>query len=83
MRLYTLNGKNNISGERIKESRIRLGMSQEILAAKLQLYGLQLGQMAISRIETGKRVVTDFELLVFSKVLGVPLEWLLGDILIS
>lgn len=27
----------------------------------MQLSGLQMGQMAISRIETGKRLVADFE----------------------
>lgn len=40
----------------------------------MQLHGLQLGQMAISRIETGKRVVTDFELKLFSSVLGLSMD---------
>nr|DAV26410.1 MAG TPA: PrgX, peptide, inhibitor, TRANSCRIPTION.0A [Caudoviricetes sp.] len=30
--------------------------------------------MAISRIETGKRVVTDFELKLFSSVLGLSMD---------
>ena len=47
-------------------------------AAKLQLAGLQIGQMAVSRIETGKRVVPDFELPVIAGVLGVSTDWLLG-----
>lgn len=79
MRIYTLDGKNNISGERIKNARIELGMSQEVFAAKLQLSGLQLSQMAVSRIETGKRVVADFELPVISAILGVSTDWLLND----
>ncbi len=53
-------------------------MSQEQLAAKLQLTGLQMGQMAVSRIETGKRVVPDFELPLIADVLGVTINWLLG-----
>lgn len=53
-------------------------MSQDTLAAKLQLAGLQIGQMAVSRIETGKRVVPDFELPVIAGVLGVSTGWLLG-----
>jgi transcriptional regulator with XRE-family HTH domain len=55
-----------------------MGWSQEELAAKLQLSGLQLGQMAVSRIETGKRVVPDFELPILAEVLRVSTDWLLG-----
>lgn len=40
--------------------------------------GLQLGQMAVSRIETGKRVVPDFELPILAEVLRVSTDWLLG-----
>lgn len=60
MRLYTLGERYNLCGERVREARTRAGWSQEELAAKLQLAGLQLGQMAVSRIETGKRVSTDW-----------------------
>lgn len=80
MRLYTLDGEScNISGERIRQWRLGAGITQEELAIKMQLNGLQMGQMAISRIETGKRLVADFELKIFARVLGVTLEWLIGD----
>ena len=75
--MYTLDGKNNLSGERIRLARIKAGWSQEMLAARLQLRGLQLGQMAVSRIETGKRVVADFELPIIADALGVTTDWLL------
>ena len=78
MRLYTLGERYNLCGERVREVRLRIGWSQEELAAKLQLAGLQLGQMAVSRIETGKRVVPDFELPVLAEVLRVSTDWLLG-----
>lgn len=68
MRLYTLDGRFNLCGKRVREARIKAGMSQDTLAAKLQLAGLQIGQMAVSRIETGKRVVPDFELPVIAGV---------------
>ena len=74
MRLYTLDGRFNLCGERVREARIKAGMSQDTLAAKLQLAGLQIGQMAVSRIETGKRVVPDFELPVIAGVLGVSTD---------
>ncbi len=80
MRLYTPDGnKCNISGDRIRQWRMDAGLTQEELAIRMQLNGLQMGQMAISRIETGKRLVADFELVIFSRVLGVSMEWLTGE----
>ena len=60
--------------------RIREGkkLSQEQLAAWLQWEGLSINQKAISRIETGERVVADYELLYLAKVLRVRVEDLLG-----
>ena len=78
MRLYTLDGKCNISGPRIREARVKAWMSQEELAVRMQLDGLQMGQMAVSRIETGKRLVPDFELPLLAAALGVTTDWLLG-----
>ena len=72
------NGLCNASGHKIKELRETAGLSQEQLAAKIQLEGLNLNQQAISRIETGGRLVADYELLAFSEVLGVPICILLG-----
>lgn len=45
---------------------------------KLQLLGLQIGQMAVSRIETGKRLVPDFELPILAEALDVTTDWLLS-----
>lgn len=78
VRLYTLDGKCNISGKRIREARMKAGISQEELAVRMQLAGLQMGQMAVSRIETGKRLVPDFELPLLADALGVSTDWLLG-----
>lgn len=78
MRLYIPGDRFNLCGERVREARTRAGWSQEQLAAKLQLSGLQIGQMAVSRIETGKRVVPDFELPIIEEVLSVTTGWLLG-----
>lgn len=73
MKLYKhKDGKCNASGGIIRELREAAGLSQEQLAGKLQLAGLNLNQKAISRIETGDRVVPDFELVYFSEVLKAP-----------
>ena len=78
MKLYRYtNGRANASGCKIKERREAAGLSQEQLAAKVQLVGLNLNQKAISRIETGDREVPDFELLFFSEVFDVSVEALL------
>ena len=77
MRLLTLDGKCNICGERVRIARERQNLSQEGLAAKIQLNGHSLTQKAISRIETGDRVVPDFEPIFFSEVLDVPVGALL------
>ena len=45
----------------------------------MQIEGIQLTQRAISRIETGERLVADYELLCLAKVLNVDLHWLLDS----
>ena len=69
--------RSNVSGLRIRELRESMGFSQERLAIKLQLEGYDASQKTISRIETGARHVTDYELLLFSDVLGVSVVVLL------
>ena len=78
MRMLIKNGKINSCGERIKELRQTLGISQNDLAVKLQLVGLGITQKTISRIETGDRVVPDYDLKYFAEALGVSVSFLLG-----
>lgn len=78
MRMLIKNGKINSCGERIKELRQTLGISQNDLAVKLQLVGLGITQKTISRLETGDRVVPDYELKYFAEALGVSVSFLLG-----
>ena len=55
MKLYKFTAERcNASGPQIKFFREKAGLSQEELAAKLQLEGLNLNQKAISRIENGQ-----------------------------
>lgn len=73
--------KGNICGERIKIARVlhQPSLSQEQLAHKIQLMGLDMTTMMISRIEKGERHVCDAELLAVSKALHVTMEWLCGE----
>ena len=77
MKIYDYDGKKNISGDRIRQARVVQRMRQEDLAAKLQIAGVNMERDSISRIEIGTRFVSDFELNVFAKVLGVSVLWLL------
>ncbi len=76
MKVYDYGGRKNICGNRVREARVRRKLTQEELAAKLQVEGLTLERDSVSRIEIGTRFVADFELVVLSKVLNVDLKWL-------
>ncbi len=80
MKIYNYDGKANVSGDRIHQARTAQRLSQDALAAKMQVAGIIIGREAISRIETGDRFVTDYELVIFARVLGVTIDWLTGDI---
>ena len=70
-------GLNNICGKNIAILRKNLGISQRMLADKLQLAGLDVDKNAIQRIECGKSFVTDIELVAFSKLFETSVDELL------
>lgn len=78
MKIYDFNGKKNISGDRIREARLKLRFSQTNLAVRLKLEGVELERDSISRIEIGTRFVSDYELRALAKILNVSPLWLLG-----
>ena len=78
MKIYDFNGSKNICGQRVKEARKKLKLSQENLAAKLQVEGVNIERDSVSRIEIGTRFVADYELVALCKILNVTPEYLLG-----
>ena len=78
MKIYDFNGSKNICGQRVKEARKNLKLSQENLAAKLQTEGVNIERDSVSRIEIGSRFVADYEILILSKILKVTPEYLLN-----
>ena len=79
-------GKNFMIQGNICGDRIRLGramqkppMRQEDLAREINLMGMEITPLIISRIEKNQRHVCDAELRMFAKALGVTMEWLCGD----
>ena len=78
MKIYDFNGSKNICGRRVKEARRALNLSQEELAARLQVEGVNIERDSVSRIEIGTRFVADYELLILCKILNVTPAYLLG-----
>lgn len=78
MKIYDYEGKKNICGKRIHEARRNLNLTQNDLAAKLQIAGIIIERDSISRMEIGTRFVADYELRELSKILKVSVNWLLG-----
>lgn len=77
MKIYGFDDKCNICGENIRLIRLKKKVTQTDLAARLQVRGVQLNQNSICRIEKGRRVVADYELLIIADALGVSVTDLL------
>lgn len=73
-------GKNkNIVGNNLKSIRKRKHLTQNDLAAKMQTFDINMDQQMISKIENNSRIVTDYELACFCKILGVDVNELLQN----
>lgn len=77
MKIYGFGDQCNICGANIRRIRMQKKVTQTDLAARLQVRGVQVNQNSICRIEKGKRVVADYELLVIADALGVTVAELL------
>lgn len=73
--------KGNICGEKVRLGRAlqKPPMTQEDLAREINLMGMEITPLIISRIEKGQRHVCDAELKMLAKALGVTMEWLCSD----
>jgi len=69
----------NIIGEKVRIARIKNKITQEQLAARLELNNIQIDRIAISRIESGNRFVADYEVVEIAKALNISVEFLLSS----
>ena len=69
----SIENKLNIAGKNIKELRKNKKITQDELCARMQVMGYQISRSDISKLENGKRFISDIEILGFSKVLKVPI----------
>ena len=73
--------RKNIVGRRVAEARrsCNPALTQDALSGRLARLGIQLDRAAIAKIESNSRRVLDYELKALADVLGVEVNWLLGD----
>jgi transcriptional regulator with XRE-family HTH domain len=70
----------NIAGREIHRLRLLKNLTQEDLAACLQVHGYDISRTTLAKIEAGIRCVSDMEVVVLAKVLGcTPNELLSRD----
>ena len=79
MKKIEFNDNKNIIYKQLKIARIKAGLTQNQLAAKMQLLNVNIDQQMISKIENNMRIVTDYEFACFCKVLQVAEKELLKD----
>ncbi len=75
------NDKLNVIGSVIKHYREENDLSLTDLSKKLQLYALDIPKNSLHRLENGNRIITDYELAVFSKIFNVSVDTLLKEFL--
>ena len=78
MKKYNYDNQKNISGERIRQLRKANKLSQNQLAIKMQTEGVIMEQDVISRIESGQRILVDYELYALAQIFKVSSDWIIG-----
>ena len=72
-------GKLNILGNTIKFYRMQNNWSLSQISNQLMLIGIDIPRSSIQRIETGDRIIKDYELVGFSKIFKISPNILLKD----
>lgn len=78
MKIYWNGESKNIIGNKVRQLRLKQGISQRILAARLTLLGIEFSDLTVLRIERGERFVPDYELSAIADYFNVTTDYLLG-----
>lgn len=78
---YEFSSSLNITGKNIKEIRKRNKITQEDLCARMQVLGFQISRSDISKLENGKRTISDIEIVGLAKALKVDILEIFKDFL--
>lgn len=73
--------KTNVTGSLIRKIRLKKKLSQKTVCEKLQLHAVYIDRIQLYRMETGKMIIKDFELVALCKVLDIDYEDLKNTIL--
>ena len=72
-------GNKNLVGKNIERLRKEKGIKQKDIIAQIQVMGCDMNPTSYSKLEGQIRNVTDKELYVIAKILGVQIEELFKD----
>ena len=64
--------KNNVIGNLIKEYRTNANLSKTEVSRQLQLHAVYIDRTELNRMEEGRMIIKDFELIALFKVLKIP-----------
>lgn len=64
-------------GENLRKLRLRAGLTQELLSAKLQLEGCDITRSALAKIEVGQRHLYPDEIILLKKILNASYDEIL------
>jgi len=73
----------NVVGSQLRKVRGKLGLTQEELAARCQLEGLDISRSTLGQIEARLRYVSDEELIVLASLLGVTADQLYPEAILK
>ena len=73
------NNQLNVTGKKIKELRVKNNLSLSGLSTKLALMGIDISKHSLHKLETGHRILKDYELFGLSMVFKVPIEDFISD----
>ena len=66
--------KSNVIGNLIKKYREEKGLEKIEVSRLLQLHAVYIDRTELNRMEEGRMIVKDFELIALCKVLKIPFE---------
>ena len=73
------NNQLNVTGKKIKELRVKNNLSLSGLSTKLALMGIDISKPSLHKLETGHRILKDYELFGISMVFKLPIEDFISD----
>lgn len=77
--LEKLNGKLNIVGKSIQDTREKLQLSRQFVSDRLMNMGIDISGQALYEIECGTRTVIDYELAAIAKILKTTSDNLMKE----